>query len=328
MSVVAPQGFRAAGVAAGLKSTGGLDLALVVNDGPAACGRRRVHSQQGQGGAGAVDAAGARHRPPAGRRPQLRRCERVHGAGRFPDRARHRREGRRGPRLRPDRGRGLFHRIDRQAAPARGRARRSGGRRSRTRRGRRLRAGRRHRDHDDGHRREAGRAHRRGRMEHRRHHQGRGDDRSLDGHHAHRAHHGCRGRLRGPGRGPAPRRPGQLRPAGRRRLYVHQRHRARARLRRLGRRPGSARVHRRADGRLSGPRAADAGRRGGRHQADHRAGHRCRHRGRGRDGRPHDRPRQPGEDRDLRVGRQLGPDRGGRGIRRRCRRAGPPRHHR
>ena len=35
MSVVAPQGFRAAGVAAGLKSTGGLDLALVVNDGPA-----------------------------------------------------------------------------------------------------------------------------------------------------------------------------------------------------------------------------------------------------------------------------------------------------
>jgi glutamate N-acetyltransferase / amino-acid N-acetyltransferase len=35
VSVVAPQGFRAAGVAAGLKSTGGLDLALVVNDGPA-----------------------------------------------------------------------------------------------------------------------------------------------------------------------------------------------------------------------------------------------------------------------------------------------------
>jgi glutamate N-acetyltransferase / amino-acid N-acetyltransferase len=35
VSVVLPQGFRAAGVAAGLKSTGGLDLALVVNDGPA-----------------------------------------------------------------------------------------------------------------------------------------------------------------------------------------------------------------------------------------------------------------------------------------------------
>jgi glutamate N-acetyltransferase/amino-acid N-acetyltransferase len=35
VSVTAPQGFRAAGVPAGLKSSGGLDLALVVNDGPA-----------------------------------------------------------------------------------------------------------------------------------------------------------------------------------------------------------------------------------------------------------------------------------------------------
>ena len=34
MSVTAPRGFRAAGVAAGLKSGGALDLALVVNDGP------------------------------------------------------------------------------------------------------------------------------------------------------------------------------------------------------------------------------------------------------------------------------------------------------
>jgi glutamate N-acetyltransferase/amino-acid N-acetyltransferase len=34
MSVTAPRGFRASGVAAGLKSTGGKDLALVVNDGP------------------------------------------------------------------------------------------------------------------------------------------------------------------------------------------------------------------------------------------------------------------------------------------------------
>jgi glutamate N-acetyltransferase/amino-acid N-acetyltransferase len=34
MTVTAPQGFRAAGVAAGLKSTGAKDLALVVNDGP------------------------------------------------------------------------------------------------------------------------------------------------------------------------------------------------------------------------------------------------------------------------------------------------------
>jgi glutamate N-acetyltransferase / amino-acid N-acetyltransferase len=35
MSVTAARGFRAAGVAAGIRSSGGLDLALVVNDGPA-----------------------------------------------------------------------------------------------------------------------------------------------------------------------------------------------------------------------------------------------------------------------------------------------------
>ncbi|MEH1013340.1 bifunctional glutamate N-acetyltransferase/amino-acid acetyltransferase ArgJ [Micromonospora sp. CPCC 206060] len=34
MTVTAPRGFRAAGVAAGLKSSGALDVALVVNDGP------------------------------------------------------------------------------------------------------------------------------------------------------------------------------------------------------------------------------------------------------------------------------------------------------
>ena len=36
MTVTAPRGFRAAGVAAGLKSSGGADVAVVVNDGPAA----------------------------------------------------------------------------------------------------------------------------------------------------------------------------------------------------------------------------------------------------------------------------------------------------
>jgi glutamate N-acetyltransferase/amino-acid N-acetyltransferase len=37
MSVTSPKGFRASGVAAGLKTSGGLDVALVVNDGPDAC---------------------------------------------------------------------------------------------------------------------------------------------------------------------------------------------------------------------------------------------------------------------------------------------------
>ncbi|HEX9228001.1 MAG TPA: bifunctional ornithine acetyltransferase/N-acetylglutamate synthase, partial [Arthrobacter sp.] len=34
MSITAPQGFRAAGITAGLKASGNPDLALVVNDGP------------------------------------------------------------------------------------------------------------------------------------------------------------------------------------------------------------------------------------------------------------------------------------------------------
>ena len=34
MTVTTPAGFRAAGVTAGLKTSGGKDLALVVNDGP------------------------------------------------------------------------------------------------------------------------------------------------------------------------------------------------------------------------------------------------------------------------------------------------------
>jgi glutamate N-acetyltransferase/amino-acid N-acetyltransferase len=37
VSVTTPKGFRASGIAAGLKTGGGLDVALVVNDGPDAC---------------------------------------------------------------------------------------------------------------------------------------------------------------------------------------------------------------------------------------------------------------------------------------------------
>ncbi len=36
MSITTPRGFRAAGVAAGLKSSGDRDVAVVVNDGPSA----------------------------------------------------------------------------------------------------------------------------------------------------------------------------------------------------------------------------------------------------------------------------------------------------
>ena len=57
MSVTAPLGFRAAGVAAGLKASGSRDVAVVINDGPSARRRRRLHRQPGQGRAGAVDAS-------------------------------------------------------------------------------------------------------------------------------------------------------------------------------------------------------------------------------------------------------------------------------
>ena len=73
--------------------------------------------------------------------------------------------------------------------------------------------------------------HRRLRLEHRRHRQGRRHDRAVDGHDAHRAHHRRRGgraasldeALRAAVRV-------DVRPARRRRLHVHQRHRAAARL--------------------------------------------------------------------------------------------------
>ncbi len=49
MSVTAPAGFEAAGVAAGLKSTGKPDVAVVVKPWTAQGRRRRLHEQPGQG---------------------------------------------------------------------------------------------------------------------------------------------------------------------------------------------------------------------------------------------------------------------------------------
>ena len=48
MSVTAPRGFRASGVAAGLKAAGGRDVALVVNDGPLAVGAAVLTSNRVQ----------------------------------------------------------------------------------------------------------------------------------------------------------------------------------------------------------------------------------------------------------------------------------------
>ena len=70
----------------------------------------------------------------------------------------------------------------------------------------------------------------------RRHGQGRRHARARAGHHAGRAHHRRGGRQRGAGRGAARGDPADLRPDRRGRLHVHQRHRAAAGQRRLRRR--------------------------------------------------------------------------------------------
>ena len=65
-SVSAPAGFRAAGVACGIKKSSGLDLALIVSDTPAS--RAAVFTtNKAHGGAGAR-LEGQAARPPAGAR--------------------------------------------------------------------------------------------------------------------------------------------------------------------------------------------------------------------------------------------------------------------
>ena len=117
VSVTAPQGFRAAGVAAGLKASGAPRRRAGRQRRPARRRGRRVHRQPGQGRAGAVVAAGARGRrgcarscstpaapTPAPARPASPTPTRT--AEHVADGARHRRRRRRG----------LLHRPDRRAA--------------------------------------------------------------------------------------------------------------------------------------------------------------------------------------------------------------------
>ena len=81
-----PQGFRAAGRRGRAQVRRRcLDLALVVNDGPAHAAAGVFTRNKVKAAPVLWCAAGARHRPAAGRRPQLRRRERVHRAGRLPD---------------------------------------------------------------------------------------------------------------------------------------------------------------------------------------------------------------------------------------------------
>ncbi len=103
-----------------------------------------------------------------------------------------------------------------------------------------------------------------------------------------------------------------VRPARHRRLLFHQRHRAVAGIGRQRDRPAAGRSRRRGAAGLRRPVRAAASRRRGRHQARHRDRDRGRLRGAGAVRRPGDRARQPGQDRAVRVGSQLGPGARGR----------------
>ena len=150
----------------------------------------------------------------------------------------------------------------------------------------------------------------------------------VDGHDAHRAHHGRRGRRAGAGRGAARGRPGDFD-----RLDVDGCMSTNDTVLVLA--SGASGVaadpvgaHHRADDRLPRPRPADAGRRRGRHQARSR----CAVTGAATEDDAVTVARTVArdslvQDRDLRVGPQLGPHRGGGRVRGRGRRPRPARHH-
>ncbi len=87
MSVTTPRGFRAAGVAAGLKSTGKPDLAVVVNDGPDQDGSRGVHLEPVLRSARDLVAPGRRGPPTACGGAQSGWRQRAHRRGRTGDSA-------------------------------------------------------------------------------------------------------------------------------------------------------------------------------------------------------------------------------------------------
>ena len=256
MSITHPAGFRASGVAAGLKSTGRKDVALVVNDGPAYASASVFTANRCQANpvlwskevvkdgvvrAVVLNSGGANcYTGPDGFQTTHAVAERV--AGHLGDRCHRRRR--------------LLHRSDRpgqRPRPGPGRRRRGVRRRWARPAGRGGGSG----DHDHRHRGQAGRRRRSG-LVGRRHGQGRRDAGTPAGHDARRPHHRRRRERRRPGRRTPGRDPGQLRPARLRRLHVHQRHGDGAREWRQRDHPRPGRPHRRADPGLHRPRHAAA----------------------------------------------------------------------
>ena len=78
--VTAPEGFRATGIAAGIKASGKLDLALVFNEGPDYAAAGVFTRNQVKAAPVLWTPAGADHRPVARGDPQLRWRQRLHRA--------------------------------------------------------------------------------------------------------------------------------------------------------------------------------------------------------------------------------------------------------
>ena len=98
MSVTTPAGFRAHGVAAGLKSSGAQGRRAGRQRRPAVRLRQRLHRQPLPGQPGALEQGGRQGRRRAGGRAQLRRRQLLHRPRGLPDHARRRRAGRRAGR--------------------------------------------------------------------------------------------------------------------------------------------------------------------------------------------------------------------------------------
>ena len=251
MSVTHPAGFRAAGVGAGLKDSGGRDVALVVNDGPRhdsasvftanrCLANPVLWSQEvvkdGVVRAVVLNSGGANcYTGPEGFQTTHATAERV--AGHLGIGA--------GDVVVCSTGliglsnvrEHLLAGVDAAHAALAG----HGGEDAAAR------------DHD--HRLGAQADRRRGRrLEHRRHGQGRRHARPAAGHDARRPHHRRRRVGRRPRRRAAGGHQGQLRPARLRRLHVHQRHRHRDGERRQRHHAVAARPHRRAHAGLRRPR--------------------------------------------------------------------------
>ena len=250
--VTAAGGFRAAGVAAGLKSSGSADVALVVNDGPrhdaaAVFTTNRVKAApvlwtaqcalEGRFRAVILNSGGANAcTGPAGFADTHRTAEHVAELlGVAPIEVAVCSTGLIGERL------PMTALLAGAEAAARGPVRRG-----------RSRGGRGH--HDDRLGAEDGRVPAPPGLDRGRDGQGRGDARARVGHHARGAHHRRRGRCGHPRRCPALGHPSVLRPDRLRRLHVHERHRPAARLRGQRDHAGPDRAGRGGHGRVRRPR--------------------------------------------------------------------------